>query len=35
MSWAIVIEAMALVTKWGLGRIVRRFVPHKAPATAP
>lgn len=35
MSWAIVLEAMALVTKWGLGRIVRRFVPHQEPAPTP
>jgi hypothetical protein len=32
MSWAIVVEAMALVTKWGIGRLVRRVRPHAAPA---
>jgi dolichol-phosphate mannosyltransferase len=32
MSWRIVAEAMALVTKWGIGRLVRRVRPHAAPA---
>ncbi len=35
MSWAIVVEAMALVTKWAAGRVVRRFVPHRTPVPVP